>query len=193
MILGVSKGDALKAEIGLINPTNFTREEVFKRKHLEYYAFKGFIPIRDLRGDKIKEVPTNPGLYVVLREDDTEPNFLDKNVADFYTKKSYTFDIELLKERWVKGQHLIYISAAKSLRQKIRWYLKYKKGFEHETKIAGRIIWQIEGHNDFVIAWQEEDDRKIDYSTLIRRMDSYAFDFKYYNGKHIYGFVNERQ
>lgn len=126
----------------------------FKREGLMHYGFKGFITIRDLRRGIIGDVPENGGVYLVIREIGGRPNFFDKNPGGHFKKKCPTVDQDRLNKEWVNGAHVIYIGKGDNLQERIRMFLRFGEG-KPVAHWGGRLIWQIEHSEEFMIAWKE--------------------------------------
>lgn len=123
------------------------------RKSLIEYGFNGFITIRELRNRRIEDIPKCAGVYVVLREIDTPPMFLDNNPGGRFKRKNPTVTKEELQSNWVDGAHVIYIGKGEQLQRRIKEYLDFGSG-KPIGHWGGRLIWQIENSDDFVIAWK---------------------------------------
>lgn len=128
-------------------------ELVFKRVALENNGFQGFFTIRELRNGRIDGVPKVAGVYAVLRELDTPPMFLDKNPGGRFKRKNPTVSKEKLQSNWIDGVHVIYIGKGNQLQRRIQQYLDFGAGMPI-GHWGGRLIWQIENSDDFIIAWK---------------------------------------
>lgn len=129
----------------------------FKREGLLKQGFSGFISVNDLRDGNITVIPKENGVYVVLREDKTVPDFLDKSVGGWYKGTDPTERIDKLQSKWVPGSHTIYIGkgtgSSGGLQRRIKELLDFGSG----KKVAhrgGRYIWQIENSDEFIISWK---------------------------------------
>lgn len=130
----------------------------FKRKNLLSDEFQGFLSINDLRDGMIKQVPKSGGVYVVLRELDRIPKFLNENPGGRFKGKNPTVDKFELKSNWIEGSHTIYIGKGDKLQRRMKQFLDFGAG----KKIGhwgGRMVWQIENSNHFIIAWKSIEDQ----------------------------------
>lgn len=125
----------------------------FTKLNLKKAGFKGFITFRDLWNGQIDNISENGGAYVVLREIDTPPMFLEKNPGGRFKGKNPTVAKEKLQSNWVDGAHIIYIGKAEQLQRRIQQYLDFGLG-NPVGHWGGRFIWQIENSDNFIIAWK---------------------------------------
>ncbi len=125
----------------------------FRRQALQDEGFHGFVTIRKLRQEGLDDVPTNAGVYVVLREIGTPPKFLESNPGGHFRGRDPTISKEELYKRWVKGAHVIYIGKSKNLRRRLRQLKNFGNGMP-VAHWGGRVLWQIENSSEFVVAWK---------------------------------------
>src|SRR5947207_3058361 len=81
----------------------------FKRQALMAEGFKGYVPFKELLNGRIAEVPRSGGVYLVLREIDGMPTFLENNSAGQFKEKDPTVSADKLTSNWVDNAHVIYI------------------------------------------------------------------------------------
>ena len=131
----------------------------FHREDLVDRGFLGFVPLLDLDS---KVVPKAAGVYVVLREQDERPEFLDANPAGRFKGKDPTVAGSLLASIWTEGAHCIYIgkankTATTDLRRRLTDFREYGRGrpVGHQ---GGRYIWQMSGSDQYLVAWMETPD-----------------------------------
>ena len=126
----------------------------FTRQGLTAGGFSGFITVRELYAGKINDLPKSPGVYVVLREAAALPTYLERNPSGHWKGKDPTVSPTELASRWVATAQTIYIGSLDTLQTKLRHYIEFGRGGE----IAywnGRLVWQVEGALEFVVAWRE--------------------------------------
>ena len=75
-------------------------------------GFSGFVPIREFRANKLRDVPNEMGVYLVLRLNSEAPIFLERNPAGHFRGKDPTFPVEELQRNWVPGTPVIYVGKA---------------------------------------------------------------------------------
>lgn len=125
---------------------------------LQRRGFQGFKLVRELE-DRAEGVPTKPGIYAVVRADDTPPRFLTLNPAGRYSGDP-TVPIQKLKKTWVTGVQTLYIGKAeKSLRKRLGQLVRFSRG-RRIAHWGGRYLWQVECSCNFQVAWLEHKDPK---------------------------------
>lgn len=126
---------------GLPLPASWTRSA------LEDVGFAGFVPFSEIPH---AHIPTQPGIYVVLRTAATAPELLELTRA----RAGSAYALEDLQTRWVNGTSVIYIGKADpkvgGLRTRLRQYAR--KGSSHQ---GGRSIWQLTDQDELLVAWVE--------------------------------------
>jgi hypothetical protein len=125
----------------------------FKRQSLLANGFQGFISFKELRSGKISEVPRSAGVYVVLREFDSTPIFLDANPAGRFRGRNPTVSKSKILSNWVEGAHVIYIGKGGELQRRIKQFIDFGAG-KPIGHWGGRLVWQIQNSADFLVAWK---------------------------------------
>jgi len=104
----------------------------FKREGLTARGFSGFITFS---GIDLDQLPTKPGVYVVLREKPARPCFLVENPAGWFKGKDPTVPLEDLERAWPDGSNCVYIGKAaagttgrRHLRQRIKELRQFGDG-----------------------------------------------------------------
>ncbi|HLW58749.1 MAG TPA: hypothetical protein VKV57_02360 [bacterium] len=128
----------------------------FRRTELQRRGFEEFVTVRDLLGDRAKRIPHASGVYVMLRDSDDPPQFLDRSKAGRFRGKDPTVAIKVLEENWVKGAQILYVGEARDLRQRVRQLIDFGAG-KAVGHHGGRFLWQVKGADGFMIAWQIDD------------------------------------
>jgi hypothetical protein len=133
---------------------------VFTAEGLRAFGFVGF---ERFKGLDLNRVPTGAGVYVVLRESDARPTFLESNPAGWFKGRDPTVPIAELETAWPDGARCVYIGKAdvgrtgrRGLRKRIREFRRYGDG-EPVAHQGGRRIWQLADADDYIIAWQPTD------------------------------------
>ncbi|HUP69636.1 MAG TPA: hypothetical protein VM142_07445 [Acidimicrobiales bacterium] len=134
----------------------------YTRTDLTGQGFAGFVPFHQI---DLTQVPTDPGVYVVLRESDLRPSFLSENPAGRFKGRNPTVPVVELEAAWPDGAHCLYIGKAaagsrsvRHLRQRIKEFRQYGDGLPVGHQ-GGRRIWQLADADTFVIAWLVTPDR----------------------------------
>lgn len=123
------------------------------RPELEERGFEGFVTVKELRESGV-EVPETPGVYIVLRESEGHPRFQATNPGGRFKGKDPTVKHPILEASWLEGAQVIYIGLGRRLRNRIRQLLQFGEG-KPVGHWGGRFIWQLEGSEDFRVAWLE--------------------------------------
>lgn len=131
-------------------------KEAFLRTGLLACGFVGFERFKRI---DLTLVPSPPGVYVVLREKESRPIFLDHSPAGWFKGQNPTVPVAELDAAWPDGAHCVYIGKAGSgapsgrgLRQRIREFRQYGDGrpVGHQ---GGRRIWQLADADEYVLSW----------------------------------------
>lgn len=119
---------------------------------LDLSRFSGWVRFAEL---PTVEVPTDAGVYVVVRPSDEAPQFC----ATVPYRGDSAFPVADLEDRWVPGARIIYIGKAQQgskrdgLRRRLRQFRRYGAG--HSARHAGgRAIWQLADYPDLRIGWR---------------------------------------
>lgn len=120
-------------------------------------GFKGFVSFRELHDGQIENVPKTGGVYVVIRENDDLPVYLEQSVGGWFKGQDPTVDVPVLKTKWVVGSRVIYIGKGDDLRRRLREFTKFGAGRPIGHR-GGRYLWQLKGPEGFVVAWRETGD-----------------------------------
>ncbi len=127
----------------------------FTRQGLSDTGFSGFFTIAKLRRGRLREVPTGPGVYIVLREAVERPAFLDTSIGGWFNGDPTVPRVKL-QEKWVLGTPVIYIGKSdgkKGLQRRLKDFLNFGAG-QPVGHWGGRYTWQVENSEQFVIAWK---------------------------------------
>lgn len=122
-------------------------------------GFIGFKKISTLQKNEREDTPTFQGVYFVLRDKKSPPDFLKKSIGGYFKRKDPTVTIAELKNNWVEGTMVIYIGKAggsdsnATLRKRLKQYMQFGQG-KPIGHWGGRLIWQVEGSSDFLVCWK---------------------------------------
>jgi hypothetical protein len=138
------------------NPDSIEDNDPFTRQTLIERGFRGFVRFK---GVDLQAIPNGAGVYLVLRETDTRPRFLERSPAGRFKGKDPTVPVDELTNDWPTGSHCVYIGKAslgakgdRGLQQRIREFRQYGDG-KAVGHSGGRRIWQLSDGDDYVLAW----------------------------------------
>ncbi|HEU4365125.1 MAG TPA: hypothetical protein VFT13_06625 [Candidatus Krumholzibacteria bacterium] len=134
------------------------------RSSLVRLGFRGFISIRDLRAASLRDIPQTPGVYALLREQRTEPAFVESGTGGHFKGKNPNVPIDVLRAAWVPTSPVVYIGKAggadggSTLRRRLGQYLDFGAG-KPVGHWGGRYIWQLSDAEDLHVCWLSTVDR----------------------------------
>lgn len=130
-------------------------EAGFDRDALTTMGFQGWVRFTELPDT---EVPTQPGIYAVLRPDPTAPrHFIAPSPAGWFKDRDPTIATGELEARWVHGTATLYVGKATRLRTRLAQYRRHGTG-EPIGHWGGRSIWQLHDAADLLVAWRLTND-----------------------------------
>lgn len=111
-------------------------------------GFEGFI-----RFDAIphEEVPTEDGVYAVVRESIHEPQFVVPGTG----RKGSHYSLEVLQGAWVSEATILYFGKAQcklGIYERLDKYRRFGNG-RRSGHSGGRAIWQLEDAQDLKVCW----------------------------------------
>lgn len=130
----------------------------YEKQRLVGLGFTGFTTISELVAN-IDVVPQLPGVYVVMRNNANQPEFLTQGTGGFFKEKNPNVSIDELKRNWVDDTSVLYIGKAGSLkgsatlRSRLRQYMQFGQG-KAVGHYGGQYIWQLQDAKDLVVCWK---------------------------------------
>lgn len=127
-------------------------------ERIKLFGFRGFHSVAYLQGTGCKDVPTVPGVYLVLRTERGKPLFLTKSVGGFFGGADPTVPVKELHDNWVDGAIVVNIGKAggggrkATLRSRLKQYMDFGAGKPVGHR-GGRYIWQLAGSEMLQICW----------------------------------------
>jgi hypothetical protein len=125
----------------------------FDLDDLRERGFGGFLPIGRLTRPESNELPVDGGVYVVVRVAEGAPRFLACSRGGWWKKKDPTVSLQRLEREWVDGTPTLYIGKAMSLRERVGELVRFADG-EPVRHWGGRLLWQVEQCEDFLLGWR---------------------------------------
>jgi len=120
-------------------------------------GFQGFISIRELWNDNAI-IPHIQGVYLILNKNDNT-EFLEEGVGGFFHEHNPNVPIDRLTNEFVPDSLVVYIGKATNLSTRIKQYLRFGQGLNAPHR-GGRLIWQIEHHEELIVCWKELPDNE---------------------------------
>lgn len=131
-------------------------DTLFDRASLTHQGFGGFVTFEELWNTWLPLLPTGPGVYVVLREKEQAPSFLDVNPGGRFKGKDPTASREALTEKWIQAAHVIYVGKGDNLRRRLKEYARFGRG-DPVGHWGGRYIWQLADSSELSVGWRRCD------------------------------------
>lgn len=126
------------------------------RGGLEAAGFEGFVPFSELA---TAGVPTEPGVYLVLRAASERPTFRERSPAGWFKQRDPSVPPLRLGDVWVQDALVIYIGKASSG----AWTARSPEASggvppswagRGGRPLGGRYIWQLQGSDRLQVAWK---------------------------------------
>lgn len=123
----------------------------------ELSAFSGWVRFADLPDS---DVPREPGVYVVVRDADDPPRFLNDSPPGHFKGRNPTVSVDELESLWVPDAQIVYIGKANSgsngtrgLRKRLDEFRRFGAG-QPVGHSGGRRIWQLADSNELLVGWR---------------------------------------
>ena len=118
-------------------------------------GFEGFETIEHLRASARLSVPKSPGVYLVLRDDPSDPEFLQTGTGGYFKRKDPNVSLEKLRQNWIDKAIIVYVGCTeRTLYVRIGELLKFGQGKPVGHR-GGRLIWQLKDAEKLQVCWYE--------------------------------------
>lgn len=130
----------------------------WSRRGLEDAGYVGFCRFGALRESR---PPKDPGIYVLLREVEAAPVFLERSLAT--KRESFTVDAPLLEREWVPDAQVVYIGMATAgdrqdgIHRRLKQYRRTGDG-RAVNHGGGVWIFQLADAMDLKVCWKAAPD-----------------------------------
>jgi hypothetical protein len=139
---------------------------------LRRIGFTGFVSVESLQGSRT-DVPSDPGVYVVVAPDRYTPSFVEQSVGGRFKGKDPTVGKATLQARWADGATLLYIGKAgrgasgrRGLRTRIGELVAFGAG-RPVGHWGGRYLWQLAESGSLLVAWRTDDHPTVSENELL--------------------------
>ncbi|MFJ4830460.1 hypothetical protein ACIP79_11145 [Streptomyces sp. NPDC088747] len=156
------------------------------RRTLELGGFGGFVPFSALPAT---DIPSDGGIYTVLRASGTAPVFLATSTAGWRGQRDPAVSVAALEAKWVDGAEIVYIGKADAgtvgrhgLRGRLAQYARH--GLGGTGHHGGRYIWQLTDHAALLVAWRTSAHPRDDERSLIAEFEATHGMLPYANLRH---------
>jgi hypothetical protein len=135
--------------------------ENFTRRALAAVGFSGWRTWPALRAGALADVPSLPGVYLVLRPGAGDPSFVQPGSGGHFKGGDPSVSDERLRSEWVRGARTLYIGKAAArqaggavdgLNRRIGEFSRFGAG-ERVGHWGGRLIWQLADVERLLVAW----------------------------------------
>ena len=132
---------------------------MMNRAFFQAQGFEGFKTMGELMDGARTLIPSQKGVYVVLRESKSAPQFLTEGTGGFFKGKNPNVSLAELKDNWVEGTPVVYIGKAggagssATLQRRLGQYLRFGQG-ANVGHWGGRYIWQLADSRDLIVCWK---------------------------------------
>ena len=144
----------------------------FTPEGLAAEGFAGFVTWNEVSWD---EVPSSPGVYVVINDGLDRPEILNRSPAGWFKQRDPTAPRTTLEAAWVEGCTVVYIGKAARLRTRLRQYRDHGQG-KPVGHWGGRYIWQLGSSSQLRVAWKisGEDPRLLEQELLTAFLEQHG-------------------
>lgn len=128
-------------------------------KHIDGISLDGFqapVTVAELHETGCSGVPQSSGIYLVIRADESLPNFLSQSTGGWFKKLDPTDPPEMVHGNWVPSAHVVYVGKAAGkggLRRRIRDLIAFGSGNPRGHR-GGRLLWNLPDSEKLVVRWR---------------------------------------
>jgi len=145
---------------------------------LRSQGFDGFVTVAHLRSVNRSSVPAVLGIYLVLRDSTSCPEFLAVGTGGYFKNKDPNVPVSRLKDEWVEGAVIVYVGQSGSnskgtLKKRVGELIHFGQG-KRVGHRGGRLIWQLRDADGLLVCWKQvlHDDPKDFEKALIEAFKS---------------------
>ena len=125
---------------------------------LQKLDFAGFVSVKTLR-TKAHLIPSEPGVYLILRDSDSPPKFLSVGTGGNFKNRDPNVSVTRLKNEWVPDSIIVYVGKAggvgvkSNLKIRIKQLIKFGEG-KKAPHWGGRFVWQLCDSEQLLLCWK---------------------------------------
>ena len=144
-------------------------------EELKRNGFVGFKTIAEMKNGGCRELPRPGGVYLIVRPQNTKPQFLTVGTGGHFKGQDPNVSIEELKANWVEYTCVVYIGKATSLKNRVSAYMSFGKG-SNVGHWGGRLVWQLADSDKLLVCWKQTDSdpRQVEKDMIKEFRDQYG-------------------
>lgn len=111
--------------------------------------------IAELHQERYEALPTESGVYLVVRDTSEAPSFVEKSGAGWFKRQDPSYPIATVVANWVADARVVYIGKAagkRGLRQRIGQLIDFGFGRAVGHR-GGRALWHLQDHATLRLRW----------------------------------------
>jgi hypothetical protein len=119
-------------------------------------SFSQPISIDALRKSHCSMVPSDFGIYLIMRTSDRVPNLLPKSTGGWFKGRDPNCLPEFVRTKWVPGAYVVYVGKAagrKGLKRRLKDLIAFGYG-EAVGHWGGRLLWHLPEKEKLVVRWR---------------------------------------
>jgi transcriptional regulator with XRE-family HTH domain len=161
----LAEADRMRLDVDVVVGESANSGADLDRSSLEDRGFEGFVRIRALQRG-CPTVPALPGIYVVLRLNGDDPDFVETSVGGYFKGQDPTVGTDRLRQKWLLGPQVVYVGRGGNLRKRLDLLARFSRG-EAVGHWGGRFLWQLADHDELLVAWLTTADHEGQEAELI--------------------------
>ena len=137
--------------LGCDNPESLSQVKTCLGKK----GFRGFVSVKELRSRGLGSISNNPGMYLVIRNPQRFPEFLESGTGGRFKGKNPNVSTSKLHANWIEGALIVYVRKSdRTLRERIGELVDF--GTSHPVgHRGGRYLWQLKDSDHLRVCWKE--------------------------------------
>jgi hypothetical protein len=123
---------------------------------MDLTGFSAGVAVHELHRDRLRDVPSGCGVYVLVRSATIRPRFQRKSRAGWFKDLDPSYPIAEVRAAWVSNARIVYVGKAagvKGLKQRIRQLVDFGFGKPIGHR-GGRMLWHLPDHQRLQVRWR---------------------------------------